>query len=350
MNKNFILPDYSKIERIFLVSPINVRDKEGFFEEFYQLIVLISQIISNKVKLTIICKDEQSKLKTEEKISLYDRNNKFDNNDNFIHIKNLEIEYHIVEIVDVWIRDYFSCGTIKTSNLEKSCLKAIYAPSYNSYSPHIDDAAGIKLAQKYFDNFLSNCIPFKLDGGNVIANDEYIIISEKLYTENVNLSKSEIDKYFENNFEQKLITIPTEILDSIGHVDSIVRFITPRTIVLPIYDEEYRADNRYIMKVRNILREKLGLEYKILFLPSSLSDEINEDNIFSAEGLFINFLRLENKIIFPSFKGLEEYQKEIKRVFNKEVPELDIYFSPCDTYAKEGGCFNCITNFIYEIL
>ena len=31
------------------------------------------------------------------------------------------------------------------------------------------------------------------------------------------------------------------------------------------------TDNRYIMKVRNILREKLGLEYKILFLPSSLS-------------------------------------------------------------------------------
>ena len=32
MNKNFIIPDYSKVERIFLVSPINVRDKEGFFE------------------------------------------------------------------------------------------------------------------------------------------------------------------------------------------------------------------------------------------------------------------------------------------------------------------------------
>ena len=59
----------------------------------------------------------------------------------------------------------------------------------------------------------------------------------------------------------------------------------------------------------------------------------------------MNGHKTETLIVEP-----REYQKEIKRVFNKEDPELDIYFSPCDTYAKEGGCFNCITNFIYEIL
>ena len=83
------------------------------------------------------------------------------------------------------------------------------------------------------------------------------------------MANQKIDKYFENNFEQKLITIPTEILDSIGHVDSIVRFITGRTIVLAFMMKNIEGYNRYIMKVRNILREKLGLEYKILFLPSS---------------------------------------------------------------------------------
>lgn len=341
MNKNFIIPDYSKVEKIFLVSPIDTRGEE-YFEEFYKLILLISQVINHKIDLVIVCNDEKAEAKT--RVLMQDYEKEFGSICSI-----LNIEYFLVRVIDVWIRDYFACGNIKTPSGERSCLKAVYAPSYNSYYPHVDDAAGVKLAQKYFDNFLSYSLPFKLDGGNVIANDEVIFISEKLYTENIVLSKPVLDNFFQEHFEQKLITLPCEILDSIGHTDSIVRFLNPRTICLPIYEEEFRADNRYIMNIRNKITEQLGLDYKVIFLPSYLSDKINDDNIFSAEGLFINFIRIENNIIFPSFKGLEDYQKEITKILSKEVPELKIHFSPCDKYASEGGCFNCISNFVYSV-
>ena len=333
--KNYILPDYSNsIDKIFLVSPINVRDEEGFINEFCLLIKLISNIIEHKIKIIICCKDLESEEKTKKYIKSIELN-----------INSVEIEYFKIIVSDIWIRDYFSCGNI-IQNKKLCSLKAIYNPSYNNYYSPIDDAAGIKLTQKYFDNYVF--LPFKLDGGNIICNDEYIIISEKLYTENLNLSKKEIEGYFNQNFKQKLITIPTELLDVIGHTDSIVRFLDSRTLYLNIYDEDFRVDNRYAMQIRKLLQEKLGMKYKILMLPSYLSDEISEDNIFSAKGLFINFLRLENNLIIPSFKGLENYEREIKKILNKEFPSLNIYFSPCDNISSQGGCFNCITNIKYN--
>lgn len=330
-NKKYILPDYTKkIDKIFLVSPF-VRG-EKFFNEFANLLELIISL--KKGEIVLVSSSEEDKKKLENSLQ------EFFKMKNELYMLNF-INYYIVRVLDVWIRDYFSCGNVLYNNKILG-IKGIYAPSYNSYSPYIDDAAGIKLMTNYYEDYIT--LPIKLDGGNLICNDEYIICSEKIYTENYNFSKKEIDEYFEKNFKQKLIVLPCEILDVIGHVDSIMRFLTPRLIVLSIYDSEYKADNRYVSKIREILLQKLGLDYEIIFLPSALSDDINDDNIFSAKGLFINFLRLDDCIIFPSFEGLEDYNREISEILRKKTDNLNIYFSPCDKYSFEGGCFNCITN------
>ena len=328
--KKYIIPSYTILKKVFLVSPINVRENNGFFEEFCNLIKIISNI-PNSPDIVIVCKNEEAKEKTIECLKKI-----------VITVEN--IEFYIVEISDIWIRDYFSCGNAIEEGGKKYILKAIYNPNYNSYYSNIDDAAGIKLSQSYSDNQIY--LPFKLDGGNIIANDEYIFISEKIYSENHHLSKKEIDNYFEQNFIQKLITLPIEILDVIGHTDSILRFVDDRTIALPIYSEDYRVDNRYIMKIRNILIENLGIDYKIIFLPSYLDDRINDDNIFSAKGLFINWLDINGTLIIPSFKELESYQREIYKILKKETNK-NIIFSPADNYSFEGGCFNCISNAIF---
>ena len=332
--KYYIKPEYEDIESLFITSPIGIFDNEDkHIFEFGELIKNIFQA-TDILNLKVICLDTYSKLETEEFIAN-------------LNISNISVELIVMPFSDIWIRDYFSCGTAIDENDNKVLLKAIYSPSYNPDFAIIDELAGIELAKNYSpSSYLA--IPFKLDGGNFIANEEYIITTEKIYLENYDIaSKQQIDDYFYKNFKQKLIILPIESLDVIGHIDSICRFLDNRTLVLAYYDD-FGLDSKYVIKIKNQLQKELGIEYKIILLPCFLSDNINEDNIFSAEGVFVNYLKINNTLIIPSFIGLEEYQREIKDIFKREKPELNIIFSPCDSYAFEGGCFNCITNQIYK--
>ena len=329
---NTLLPDYSEIEKIFIVSPIGTR--ENLWDEFEFFINVLSGIIDKKDKgqrIVVVCESDSSKNITEEKL-----------------INKHNVDFFVCKVSDIWIRDYFSCANMVTDNCkELTTLKGLYHPSYNSHYAAIDDAAGTILSQKFFENICT--LPFKLDGGNVISNSDYMFISENLYKENFYFGKGVINKFFEDDFKQKLVTLPTEILDVVGHTDCILRFIDDKTILLPIYDATYRVDNRYIMTVKRQLVETLGVDYNYIFLPSYLDDQINDDNIFSAKGLYLNYFRFEDNIIFPSFEGLKDYETEIVRIINKVAPNLILYFSPCDKIAFEGGCFNCITNTKYKV-
>lgn len=328
-----LIPDYNReVDTVFLVSPLGLRDSAwGDFVKFLRTILSIIKEKNKEQKIVICCYfdsvEKTESLLCEEGIK---------NNDT--------IRLLSLTVLDIWIRDYFSCANIDLGG-EIGVLKAVYAPNYNQLAS-VDDAAGQCLAQTFFDNVIN--ILLKLDGGNVICNSEYIFISEKIYTENLGISKKEIDKFFEETFEQKLITLPTEVLDVVGHTDCILRFLDDKTIALPIYDSEYKIDNRYVMNIKRILSEKLGLNYKFVFLPSYLDDSINEDNIFSARGLFLNYFRFEDHIIFPEFQDLGYYQNRIIENMRKYAPDIKIHFSPCDDIAFYGGCFNCISNFKYR--
>lgn len=331
------IPDYNReIDKIFLVSPLSLRN--DCWEEFISFLKQIVEIVLEKKKnqqIVICCRgDVLDKTK-----------NLLFENQCFTTIKEKEIINFVnVEVLDIWIRDYFSCANIDLDD-EIGVLKAVYAPNYNSMAA-IDDAAGQYLSQLYFDKVIS--IPLKLDGGNVISNSEYVFISDKLYKENLNLSKTEIDSFFKENFYQKLVVLPTELLDVVGHTDCMLRFLDDKTIALPIYDPEYKIDNRYVMGLKKALSEKLGLDYKFVFLPSYLDDQINDDNIFSAKGLFLNYFRFEDHIIFPKFSGLEYYENRIIENMKKYTQDIKIHWCPCDTISFYGGAFNCISNVKYK--
>lgn len=333
-----LIPDYSEIDKVFLVSPIEVRPY--LFDEFKQFVQNLLFIIKDKQKgqkIVIICNSEEAKESTWKLIC---------NEIEGLNLEDLQniIEFKICRVLDIWIRDYFSCANYKENN-QIGNVKALYSPSYNSLAA-VDDAAGILLSQEYFEKTLN--LSIKLDGGNVISNSKYIFCTNKLYSENYYLDKHTINNIFQTHFQQELITLAVENLDVVGHTDCILRFLDDKTILLPIYPAEFRVDNRYIMNIRKQLIEQLGSNYEIVFLPSYLSDDINDDNIFSASGLFLNFFRFEDYIVFPSFENLKNYEIEITRIFRKNFPQLKIVFSPCDKIAFEGGCLNCITNVKYK--
>ena len=57
-------------------------------------------------------------------------------------------------------------------------------------------------------------------------------------------------------------------------------------------------------------------------------------------GLYINFLKLDNLIVMPSFgqDEDEEVQKTLERLFHRDVKKIN-----ASKLATEGGLINCVT-------
>lgn len=334
-----ILPNWSKVKTLFLAFP-TMENRLDCIKNYLELIyTIIQDVIKENFKICIIC--DKGKIEYVKKLVFEYKNLKEYN-------LSQNIEFIEQNIIDIWVRDWLSIGNVKINN-KSTLIKATYNPRYALETCLIDDACGRKIAEKYSKEHFITC-PFILDGGNVIVNDKYILCTEELFIENYkSFTIEQIKQYFEDNFEQKLIILPKDPISPISHVDSIVQFIDNETVLLPSYPDsvEYRVDEKYISEVYKILKENLDINTKYLFIPSDLSEEIH-DCIFSDAYNYINFLRINDNIYMPSFKDGQDYEREILKIFKKNLPNINLNFVPCDEIASKGGCFSCVTNCLYE--
>lgn len=344
-NKITFLPSWSKIKRLFLAFP-TMENRMNCIDEFLQLLYVIASTYNKKtLKITIVC--DKGKVDYIKKLILEYKNLNY-----FILNSSIDIEYFEYNIVDIWIRDwaFIGNGIIKGEENNIHLTKATYYPRYALETCLTDDACGRKLCEKYSPNNFAT-FPFILDGGNVVVNEDVIICTEELFIENYkNFSVSQIKEFFERNVTQKLVIIPKEPISPISHSDSTLAFINNKTILLPSYPDssEYRVDEKHISNIYKILKENLPLDTEYIFIPSDLSDEIN-DCVFSDAYNYLNFLQLENHIYMPSFIDGQEYEQEIHRIFKKNFSDLELHFIPFNNVAKAGGSIHCVTNVLYEV-
>lgn len=359
MKKIKLLPSWTEFQNYFIVYP-SMRGKKCI-EDFFGLLFTIIDNLDFLCKITIIVSSQEDKEKVLDKI----RDNYFLQNKDIIcsegkeeryKIKNLKFDFWKIAANDIWCRDYLPIAAQSVECIAKGekagaytadvdivsplALKPIYDPNYG-FNTAADNAVGVHLAEKTNKHIK---LPFKWDGGNLSTNGEYAIVTNKIFSENWNFRAEELQKYLEEKFITKFIFIPTESLDTIGHADSIAIFLDHKTILLPIYPDDYRVDNRYTSQVYQILLEQLPKDYQFIFLPCDLSDEICEENIFSASGCFLNLFRIKNHLFFPGFSHLREEQNEIKRIILKHNENLQVHFVDCDNISTFGGCWNCCTN------
>lgn len=338
MNKLSICKDWRKIDKLFMVYPSM---RPSLLSEFYGLIKCIAETIQYSLELILIIDSEESKSNFELSIGAFENSS--------LLMSHLTINYWFIDTNDIWCRDYNPISIIEDNQI--NLIKALYDPSYG-FNTSVDNNTGMKVVEHYLpnNNLIPKLLPFKLDGGNVISNEDYVFISEKLFSENWNSTAKELINYFDKYFNTKLITIQVEPLDVIGHTDSLLRFLDDKTILLPSYPDDCRIENRNVNEIYAKIIKELPIDYQYIFLPCEISEEINdEEGVLSAAGNFLNYLRIGNNLYFPSFTGMDKEQKEIKRILRQYNKKLNIYFCKADLIARDGGVFNCITSAIYKI-
>ncbi len=229
---------------------------------------------------------------------------------------------------DVWAVDFMPIQIEKDE-----FVQFIYNPDYLrdtiKWSKTISDVDAICKAINISPK-KSNIV---LDGGNVIRTYNKVIMCDKVFTENSTINERKLIKKLQSIFQvDKLIFIPSDPIDFTGHADGMVRFLDDNTVLINNYSKE---DGEFQLRFRLALHNA-GLEYiEILYNPSG-----NKKDSY-ANGIYLNYLQMEEAIIIPAFEIKEDefVVKQFEQLFKGQT----IKTIESNEIARQGGILNCIT-------
>ena len=231
---------------------------------------------------------------------------------------------------DIWCRDYMPIQVDYDKYIQFD-----YHPSYlrGKYEHTISDVT--KLSKQVRINPIKSHI--KLDGGNVIKTSDKVIVTDKIFKENPDFSKKELIDKLEKLFEAKLYIIPALPYDALGHADGIVRFFDDNTVLVNNFTHSKES-----LSFQKKLYGTLGTYgFNIVQIPYYPDYKKTKTGLYSAKGVYINYLELIDKIFLPFF-GNESEDMEAMEVFERLFGKRIIPINSIEI-AKEGGVLNCIS-------
>lgn len=156
---------------------------------------------------------------------------------------------------------------------------------------------------------------------------------DKIFLENPAIKEKDLIKRLEKEFEvDKVIFIPGEPKDYLGHADGMLRFYDNNTVLLNDYSKE---DKEFQLSVRMALHNA-GLSY--IEIPYNPYGNLKNDH---AHGIYINYLQMSQAIVIPVFNMKED--DEVVKLFERLYPRQTIRTVESSEIASEGGLLNCIT-------
>lgn len=224
---------------------------------------------------------------------------------------------------DIWARDYMP---VKTKS--GKYLSFRYEPSYLDGFPELRTDFRRDIAPNFaIKNLVYSEI--NLDGGNAVfsPSKETVVISDRVFTENLKYSSAELVQELEKLLEARVIIIPSLRLDMTGHADGMVRFVDENTAI------------------GNASRSLFGLEAHIKTALLNHGIEVIDFPYFDSKGdsgvgCYLNFLETEQAIFLPVFDVETDNiaLDTAKSLFDKTIIPVNI-----NEIAVKGGLLNCIS-------
>jgi len=261
------------------------------------------------------------------------------------------LEGQIIDIQNnsknVWCRDYMPIKSGAGKYVQFK-YRPLYMYDMQKYSGHFPLPEAIH-RELNLDCEFSDIL---LDGGAIEVLGSKAIVSDQVFRDNKmrdNKMKTETEIF--NEIKEKLdlkqlIVIPQYPYDFTGHVDGLVRFIDGNRVVVNDLKKELEESEKDKNHYRKKVIENWVYAFKSALISAGLQMEELSTSIpekgspNSGEGIYTNFLLLEDLIIMPSYDNstddsaakrlCELYERPVKKVHATEL-------------SKEGGMINCIT-------
>jgi agmatine deiminase len=190
-----------------------------------------------------------------------------------------------------------------------------------------------------------------LDGGNVEQNDTTALMTEIVFRNNPDIAKDGLIQLLQDMFQKKIVFIPVEPGDDLGHIDGIARFIDDKTVFI----NDYRVwDNQtwvsYAERLEKVLTGN-GINF-VRFpwvykkMPIMTQREFREkypyaDDFNPGFGYYINYFHSGDTIFVPHF-DIEE-DRAAMMILAEHFPQHSIVPVDCRDLSMLGGLCNCVT-------
>ncbi len=172
-----------------------------------------------------------------------------------------------------------------------------------------------------------------IDGGNIICSNDTAILTEKIFPENPTLSQEEVLKKLREQLGiDKIVIIPWDKNDIIGHADGMVRFLNDTTVLINSYEEE---DRELEIKLKATLK---AAKLEFLEIPYPV---YKNRSLLDATGIYLNYLQMEGVVFLPVF-GIAEDETALKK-FETLFGSSRIVPVRCNSIAGLGGVLNCVS-------
>lgn len=229
---------------------------------------------------------------------------------------------------DIWCRDYMPIQ-VKVNHF----VQFYYWPDYlRGRFRHL--ITNSKVSKSVVPE--GQCVKSELwlDGGNLVRWRDKVILTDKVFKENRRWSRRKVRRNLSQFLGvERLIFIPPEPQEWLGHADGVVRFVADDTVVVNDYsctDSDYREC---------LLDEMDRAGLKVIELPYVPPCRCCR-GIGSAIGGYVNFLQVRGAIFVPTYKTPEDDSvcQRLEEIF----PHDRIIPVESTALAAEGGVLNCI--------
>lgn len=228
---------------------------------------------------------------------------------------------------DYWCRDYMP---IQVG--EDRFVKYKYSPDYLDHPASRCYVTNVDKAIEQLDitpGRLFDLADIVLDGGNVVKTPSHVIMTEKVFVENPDISRTRLISRLEDAFQAEIIIVPwaNRREDPCGHTDGMVRYVKGRELLLDNYS---RFDPSTGKRIRRVLEGKGYVVHEL-----DISYAVNNS------WAYVNFLQTANVIVVPRL-GIAADQlayNQLRSLFNVPVEPIP---AP-GIIRKYGGAFNCLS-------
>ncbi|MFD2598217.1 agmatine deiminase family protein [Sphingobacterium corticis] len=237
-------------------------------------------------------------------------------------------------------------------------VKPIYFPMYCDYRYRWSYFKKINtLSREVITTFMDNAIidiPLIWDGGNLVSNGEYGLLTSKVIEDNPTFNRYYIERIIEDYLDVKPVIIPRQKEDVIGHVDGYASFINKKTLAISKYPNMafLQEDNVYLEELVSQVQNS-GLEtIRVFDRPVDQNIRCNckkkkRSGCYSvSKGIYINNLILNDTVILPQYSLPTKRETIFYNQANREIYEhagYKVESVNCDLLSQFGGSLHCLS-------
>lgn len=231
---------------------------------------------------------------------------------------------------DIWCRDYMPVQID-----EEEYVEFTYFPDYYLEPEYIAQLT-IQKELEIYDKIAKSKSNLIVDGGNIVKSKNKVIMTDKVFDVNDNLLKKTVINELKKELKvEEIYFIPRSSNDPIGHADAMVRFLDENTLLVADYSDESPTYQKKMKKVLDATKLKIEL------FPYAHVNEKNKDGDDTAKGIYINYARIGDKVLFPQFDIADD--KEALDRAKELFSGCDVIPINCNEIAEEGGVLNCVS-------